>query len=151
MAMYIRYCYILGAIPSRKSHTSVSPQMKKELLKMNRISERTRYLCQHHIVTKDDLQRHMCDLSSALDEHIKQRAALRQQQRTIAVKGDCVTYEANKKKMSALSSCCYSIRKELRLCTEIEQDAPAVAEQIKAEEQRKKHMKSKAQRRSMLR
>lgn len=145
MATYIRYCYMLGAIPSRKRHTLVSPQMKKDLLKMNRIAERTRYLCKHHIATKEDLKEHMCALSSTLEDLTNQRGIVRQQQRTVSIKSDCAAYEANKAKMSELSSHCYSIRKELRLCSEIEKESETVAKKIKDEEQRKQSEKAKAQ------
>lgn len=134
-AMYLRYCYMLGAIPERRYTTSrVSPALKADLIKLNRISAKTRFLCAHGIKTKEDLQAYADGVGGHIDLLTKQRASLRQQQRTVALRHDEAAYNRNKSEMAKISATCYELRKELRLCNEIMQENPEIAARVRQEE-----------------
>jgi len=56
-ALYLHYCYLLGAIPKRRENPQrpLSPELRAAVRQMRKISAETRLLCRHRIETKEQL------------------------------------------------------------------------------------------------
>ncbi len=55
--LYLHYCYLLGYLPRyTKRPAKVSPLLRDDLIKMDRIAEETRMLCRENITTMEELR-----------------------------------------------------------------------------------------------
>lgn len=139
-ALYIRYCFLLGAIPAKRSRPSskVSPLLKKDLLRLKQISAQAQLLCRNQISTMEELTVYRLSLEEQVSELTGQRKRLAYQQRLAPARNNPDTYQANRSKMAELSQQCRQIRKQLYLCRTIEEQSKEVAEKVKKarEEQR---------------
>ena len=149
-ALYIRYCFLLGAIPKKRhrSVAKVSPDLKKELLKLDRLSAQTRMLCRNHISTTADLTAYQKQLSDSIETLTTKRGELYRMRRTTAVKLDPERMQEVTQQMGALSTELYTLRKELRLCNEVQQTSEEVKQKVQAENQRQQEQKRADQTRS---
>ena len=53
--LYLYYCYLLGVFPKKYPKQYLPYSIRKEVDKLNQISEQTQFLCNNNIVTKEDL------------------------------------------------------------------------------------------------
>lgn len=132
-ALYIRYCFLLGAIPAKRSRPSsrVSPLLKKDLLRLKQISAQAQLLCRNQISTMEELTAYRLSLEGQISQLTGQRQRLAHQQRLAPARNNPETYQANRSKMAELSHQCRQIRKHLYLCRTIEEQSKEVAEKVK--------------------
>lgn len=144
-AIYIRYCFMLGAIPAKRPRpvTKVSPALKKDLLKLDQITAQTKLLCGNHIETAGELAAYQSDLQARIAELTAERRDLYKQQRLTRVRNDPARYQANKARMSDISAQCYRLRKEIRLCEDIHERSPEVESKVRAEQIRQQQQARK--------
>lgn len=149
-ALYIRYCFMLGAIPAKRPRpvTKVSPALKKDLLKLDQITAQTRLLCGNHIETAGQLAAHKAGLQGQLAVLTTERQGLYRQQRRANVKGDPSRYQANKARMSEISAQCYRLRKEIKLCDGIHERSPEVKAKVRTEQIRQQHQQQAGKRKN---
>lgn len=128
-ALYLRYCFLLGAIPKRrrKAMARVSPTLKADVLKMNRIAAQTQMLCRNQICSKLDLEQCMAEFSQGLDALAAQRAELRRIQRTASASQERQT------QIAALTGQISRLRRELKLCDEVWHQTEAVQRKVQDE------------------
>jgi hypothetical protein len=140
-ALYIRYCYLLGAAPKRRQRSStwVSPALKQDLLKLDRITEQTQMLCRNHIRTEADLIAHRDELKEKLFSAGVERAKLQRQQRTKAMQENPEQFQLNAERLKEIGLSMYALRKELRLCDEVQERSREVAHKVQQVRQQKEY------------
>ena len=105
----------------------VSPALKADVLKMNRIAAQTRMLCRNQICSKLDLEQCMAEFSQGLDALAAQRAELRRIQRTASASQERQT------QIAALTGQISRLRRELKLCDEVWHQTEAVQRKVRDE------------------
>ena len=98
----------------------VSPTLKADVLKMNRIAAQTQMLCRNQICSKLDLEQCMAEFSQGLDALAAQRAELRRIQR-------------RQTQIAALTGQISRLRRELKLCDEVWHQTEAVQRKVQDE------------------
>lgn len=76
--LYLHYCYILKVFQKKEQYrVKVSPELRKEIKKMNEISEEIRFLCKNKIKTIKDLSEYKVLVINELKIQMKNRNSLR--------------------------------------------------------------------------
>lgn len=105
----------------------VSPALKADVLKMNRIAAQTQVLCRKQICSKLDLEQCMAELSQRLDALDKQRIVLRRIQRTASASQEGQT------QIAVLTGQISRLRRELKLCDEVWHQTEVVQRKVQDE------------------
>ena len=150
-ALYFYYLIRLGHFKRKRepSHNLVYFIFREDIRFMRRISEETRLLVKHGIDTDKQLGAHKQELQNQINALDNQRRLLRNEQRS--VKNDGSKY-AIKNEISDLSTDMGALRREVKMCDEIEQRSKDMESKIqlarnKAKSERKEPVKDEQLRR----
>ena len=128
--LYLYYCYKLGYLPKYKQK-QVSPLLREDLLKIDRISEEVRFLCRENINTSEELaackERITTDMEKLIDERTDIRKAVR---RNIPEEDKT----ALKKEISTLSDRIKEYREDMNKIQRIEERSVIMEKKIIAAE-----------------
>ena len=123
-ALYFKYLYLLGAIPSRRPGTRAAFPMRSEIIKFDRYQEQFRYLMKTHIETAEQLSMQYDAIQAEIDALTDRRRELYQWRRAgqggAAIDGE----------IAAITDRLRTLRRELKLCARIEGDIPGVRERV---------------------
>lgn len=76
--LYLHYCYILKVYPkSKKTRIKITPEMRKEIKKMEEISDEIKFLCRNKIKTTKELFSYKELVTDELKNQMKARNTLR--------------------------------------------------------------------------
>ena len=76
--LYLHYCYILKVYPkSKKTRIKITPEMRKEIKKMEEISDEIKFLCRNKIKTTKELFSYKELVTDELKNQMKVRNTLR--------------------------------------------------------------------------
>lgn len=121
-ALYLYYCYLLGVFPNGKpqNRKQLHFLLREDLIKLENITQEARLLAVHHIDTAEQLSSYKNELEKRMDVVTIQRKQLYRKQRTVAVKSNDEESETLKSAISTLSNELCQLKKEVKLCADIE-------------------------------
>lgn len=121
-ALYLHYCYELHIIVKYPASVKrVSFFMREDLTKLDQLDAQTRFIGANKIETMSDLIQMKNDKKELLDRLIQERGAMRNALKRAVRCGDQSEIETLKKKIGASSEQIKTLRKEIKLCEQIEE------------------------------
>lgn len=139
VALYYYYRYLLKLYTKKNIQYKLTPEMRAEVKKMDEYSERIRFLCKYKIETMSGVDSIKEQKQEELQKilNIRNRLYYKRQKLDSGIEKDMVT-----KEIIDVTATLTRIRKEIRLCDEISENARKMKEQIK-EIDEKENEKSK--------
>ena len=121
-ALYLHYCYLLGVFPKNKQQNKrrLHFLLQEDLIKLDALTQEARLLAVNHIDTAEQLSSYKSELETRIDAVVSQRKQLYRKQRTVAVKTDEAAWGQVKSEIDSLSKELYQLRREVKLCSDIE-------------------------------
>ena len=135
--LYLRYCYELGYLPKYTQNPNrVHYLLKDELMYCEKYSQQARILGKNNIGTMEELISYRHDKEILLTQLISDREQLHKEKRR-AIPDDMK--QQKKEQITALTERIKDLRKEIKLCTDIEERSPLIEEKLRwIEEERNK-------------
>lgn len=131
---YLKMCYELGYLPKSQYRPSkVHYLLRDELIWCEKYSQQARILSRNNIVTIDQLLEYVADKKNTLTELEANRKELRNMIRRNSMEHR----EDIREKIASLSERMQALRKEIRLCEDIEIRSEKVIEKIERVEKEK--------------
>lgn len=133
IALYYYYCYLLKVYPKKKLNYKLTPEMREEVKKMDKYSEQIRFICKYKLETINDIDNLKEEKKEELQKTLNTRNRLyykRQKLDNESAK-DAVT-----KEIISVTSDIEKVRKEIRLCDEVRDNARKMKEQLKEMKER---------------
>ena len=145
-ALYLHYCYLLGAIPkviptNREAYAAI----KEDVRRGRMYNEHAKFLGKYGLDTTTDLQRHEEKVESQIAALCKERQALWNKIRWMT---DADKVQPIREEILALSKRIKELRKEQKMCKDIYDRSTAVARTIEQIEFPKPPEKAKQQNRN---
>lgn len=134
MAIYFHYMYLLKLYP-KNSYTKLTPEMKADIIKMNRFSEEAKLLANNKIETSSDLETYYNQKNKELKLALGERGVL--WDRRASKKNENIRQELCNQ-ISAKTEIINRLRKEVLLCEDIKSRIPKMKVNI---EELKKNQK----------
>ncbi|MFT9055965.1 MAG: relaxase/mobilization nuclease, partial [Ethanoligenens sp.] len=135
-ALYFTYLYKMGVLPKKRvpSPKQVYFLFREDIRKMQNITQETRLLCKYHIDTGEQLSSFMDGKTSEIISLYATRKHLRYQARSIR---DEEKLSGIKSDISALSEKMGILRREVRLCEDIERRSAEMKVKLRKEAESK--------------
>ena len=134
IALYYYYCYLLKVYPKKNLNYKLTPEMRAEVKKMDKYSEQIRFICKYKLETINDIENLKEQKKEELQKTLNTRNRLyyKRQKLDNESEKDAVT-----KDIISVTSVIDKIRKEIKLCDEVGDNARKMKEQIKEIKERK--------------
>ena len=128
IALYYYYCYLLKVYPKKNLNYKLTPEMRAEVKKMDKYSEQIRFICKYRLETINDIDNLKEQKKEELQKTLNTRNRLyyKRQQLDNESDKDVVT-----KEIISVTSVIEKVRKEIRLCDEVSNNARKMKEQLK--------------------
>ena len=148
-ALYLRYCYELHIIVKHPSATRrVHPALWEDLTKLNRLDAQTKLLASQKIETMTQLTAYQKNMQEQIDTLTAERTELRnlQKRERRADREDTVST-----RIVEISADLRKLRKEVKLCSEIEARSTEVADNLKEIQQEKSEQRKEKEQHELFR
>lgn len=128
-ALYIRYCFELGIIrPKGKRQKYPSPQLRKDLIYMDKITNENTFVGKHNLETIEDVLAFKVSLNKEIESWMNQRRSIYNKIKR--------TRDPNLKKQlemdrDTLTSKIAHGKKEIKICEDIEKRVPDIQDKLK--------------------
>ncbi len=140
IALYYYYCYLLKVYPKKNLNYKLTPKMREEVRKMHKYSEQIRFICKYKLETINDID----NLKEKKQEELQKTLNIRNR---LYYKRQKLDNESEKnsitKEIIDVTSVLQKVRKEIKLCDEVSDNARQMKRQIKELEERKKQKSKK--------
>lgn len=126
--LYLRYCYELGYLPKyQQNPTKLHILLKEDLLKCDQYSEQAKLLSKYHVNTDEDLSLLMEKLENKMQSVSAERDEMRKvSRRNIPI----AQIDAARDKVTELTAELRELRKELKVCTQVQERSDHVRENL---------------------
>lgn len=133
IALYYYYCYLLKVYPKKNLNYKLTPEMRAEVKKMDKYSQQIRFICKYKLETINDIDNLKEQKKEELQKILNTRNRLyyKRQKLDNESEKDVVT-----KDIISVTSVVEKVRKEIKLCDEVGDNARKMKEQIKEMEER---------------
>ncbi len=116
-ALYLHYCYLLGAIPKEiPNNPEAYAAIKEDVRRARMYSEQAKFLGKYFLDTKDDLIRHALKIRAQMEALCKERQKLRNKMRWMK---DPAEMQPIREQIFAISDKLKPLRKEYAMCKDI--------------------------------
>ena len=116
-ALYLHYCYLLGAIPKEiPNNPEAYAAIKEDVRRARMYSEQAKFLGKYFLDTKDDLIRHALKVRAQMEALCKERQKLRNKMRWMK---DPAEMQPIRDQIFAISDKLKPLRKEYAMCKDI--------------------------------
>ena len=119
-ALYFKYLYLLGAVPTRRPKNRSAFLLREEITKFDRYQRQFTYLMKNRIETAEQLSMQYDALQTEIDTLTDQRRDLYRAKRA-GQGGESVTQN-----ITRITGRLRELRRDLKLCARIESDLPTV-------------------------
>ena len=128
-AMYIKYCFMLGIYrkPGSKQ-TYISPEIRKDLIYLEKITEQNTFVGKHNIETMDDVLVFQNNMNELVDTWMNQRRTI--YNKIKRCRNSDLKQQLENDKDTLTSKIAHG-KKELRICKDIIAKVPDIEEKIK--------------------
>ena len=126
--LYLRYCYELGYLPKYQQNTTkLHILLKEDLLKCDQYSEQAKLLSKYRVNTDEDLSQ----LMEKLEDKIQSVSAERDQMRKVSRRNIPIAQiDAARDKVTKLTAELRDLRRELKVCTQVQERSDHVRENL---------------------
>ena len=126
--LYLRYCYELGYLPKyQQNPTKLHILIKEDLLKCDQYSEQAKLLSKYHVNTDEDLSL----LVEKLEDKMQSVSAERDEMRKVSRRNIPIAQiDAARDKVTELTAELRELRKELKVCTQVQERSDHVRENL---------------------
>ena len=133
IALYYYYCYLLKVYPKKNLNYKLTPEMRAADKKMDKYSEQIRFICKYKLETINDIDNLKEQKKEELQKTLNTRNRLYYKRQKLDNEGekDVVT-----KDIISVTSVIAKIRKEIKLCDEVGDNARKMKEQLKEMKER---------------
>lgn len=148
IALYYYYCYLLKVYPKKNLNYKLTPEMRAEVKKMDKYSEQIRFICKYKLETINDIDNLKEQKKEELQKtlNIRNRLYYKRQKLDNESEKDVVT-----KEIISVTSAIEKVRKEIKLCDEVGDNARKMKRQIKELKEREKQKSKEKERRKKKR
>ena len=148
IALYYYYCYLLKVYPKKNLNYKFTPEMRAEVKKMDKYSEQIRFICKYKLETINDIDSLKEQKKEELQKILNTRNRLyyKRQKLDNESEKDVVT-----KEIISVTSAIEKVRKEIKLCDEVGDNARKMKRQIKELQEREKQKSKEKERRKKKR
>ena len=138
VALYYYYRYLLKLYTKKNIQYKLTHEMRAEVKKMEKYSERIRFLCKYKIETMSNVDNIKEQKQEELQKvlHIRNRLYYKRQKLDSGIEKDRVT-----KEIIDVTATLTRVRKEIRLCGEFYDEVPKMKEQVKEMDDKEKQKK----------
>ena len=128
-AMYIKYCFMLGIYrkPGSKQ-TYISPEIRKDLIYLEKITEQNTFVGKHNIETMDDVLVFQNNMNELVDTWMNQRRSI--YNKIKRCRNSDLKQQLENDKDTLTTKIAHG-KKELRICKDIIAKVPDIEEKIK--------------------
>ena len=126
-ALYLYYCYLLKIFPKTEKRRKTPVSIKADVQKMERISQEARLLCSKDIKTTKELSLYMNTLQKEISSLEEKRDKLYYQNTKLKKEEK----QENYNELSIIAGKIQYLKKEVKMCREIEERVPQIKENIK--------------------
>ena len=143
IALYYYYCYLLKVYPKKNLNYKLTPKMRAEVKKMHKYSEQIRFICKYKLEAIKDIENLKEQKKEELQKTLNARNRLyyKRQKLDNESEKDVIT-----KEIISVTSVVDKIRKEIKLCDEVDDNVPRMKEQIREPEEKSKKKQKKKDR-----
>lgn len=135
--LYLHYCYILKVFPnSKKNRMKITPEMRKEIKKMEEISNEIKFLCRNKIKTAKELFSYKELVTDELKNKMKERNTLRRKRQKEKVPEERQKLCDN---ILDLSDKIKYLKQEVVYCVKIEEQNQKIKKNIKDMEENERN------------
>ncbi len=128
-AMYIKYCFMLGIYRKKGSkETYISPEIRKDLIYLKKITEQNTFVGKHDIETMEDVLAFQTSMNELVDTWSNQRRSIYNKIKRCRNNELKEQLENDKETLSLKIA---HGKKELRICKDIIERVPDIEEKIK--------------------
>ena len=125
--LYLYYCYLLKKFPQNRSKMKISNEMRKDIKKMERISEQIKFLCRNKIKTTKELFLYKKNIIDELNSKMHTITTLRRKrQKSI----DSKEKQKLCNEILVISNSILYLKKEVALCEKIEEQTQKMIKNI---------------------
>ena len=126
--LYLRYCYELGYLPKyQQNPTKLHILLKEDLLKCDQYSEQAKLLSKYHVNTDEDLSQ----LMEKIEDKMQSISAERDEMRKVSRRNIPIAQiDAARDKVTKLTAELRELRKELKVCTQVQERSDHVRENL---------------------
>lgn len=125
--LYLYYCYLLKVFPQQNPRQKLSAQIRVDIDKMESISNQTKLLVSNKIKTYEQFFSYSNDIKNKLDLLLDKRSKLWYQHRKANTTKE---KEAIKTDIASLFNEIANLRKEVKLCDDIEERAKEIEKNV---------------------
>ena len=133
--LYLYYCYLLKKFPNNRRKMKMSAEMRKDIKKMDVISNEIKFLCRNEIKTTEELFLYKKETIDKINKKMHTRTILRRKRQKTA-------NEEERQKLCndilALSNSIFELKKEVGYCQDIEEQTQKMKRNINDMEENKK-------------
>lgn len=137
--LYLYYCYMFKVFP-KSNRIKLSENMKKEVRKMEQMSNEIKFICRNKIKSTDELFSYKKNLAEELNNQMKERCKLRRNRE------NCQDSEERQKicnEILVVSDKINYLKKEVKLCEDVRKRNITIKENIREIEEEKLKGKEK--------
>lgn len=137
--LYLYYCYMFKVFP-KNNRIKLSENMKKEVRKMEQMSNEIKFICRNKIKSTDELFSYKKNLAEELNNQMKERCKLRRSREK------CQDSEERQKicnEILVVSDKINYLKKEVKLCEDVRKRNITMKENIREIEEEKLKVKEK--------
>lgn len=137
--LYLYYCYMFKVFP-KSNRIKLSKNMKKEVRKMEQMSNEIKFICRNKIKSTDELFSYKKNLAEELNNQMKERCKLRRNRE------NCQDSEERQKicnEILVVSDKINYLKKEVKLCEDVRKRNITMKENIREIEEEKLKGKEK--------
>ena len=128
IALYYYYCYLLKVYPKKNLNYKLFPEMRAEVKKMDKYSQQIRFICKYKLETINDIDNLKEQKQEELQKTLNTRNRLYYKRQKLDNESD---KDVVTKEIVSVTSVIEKVRKEIRLCDEVGDNARKMKEQIK--------------------
>ncbi len=134
-ALFLILFHLLGLIPKREDYKPLSPEMRREVRKMERYSNETRLIVTEKLKTTEDVKNYILQTEKDIEGVTNLRQKYRNKLRNCTDDNLIKEYKAKRDECTTILN---EYRKNLKISNWILEDTPKVKEVIKIEQQMKR-------------
>lgn len=128
IALYYYYCYLLKVYPKKNLNYKLTPKMRAEVKKMHKYSEQIRFICKYELETINDVENLKEQKKEELQKILNTRNRLYYKRQKLDNESE---KDVVNKEIISVTSVIEKVRKDIRLCDKVSNNARKMKEQIK--------------------
>lgn len=131
--LFLYYCYLLGVFPSKERRKRLTPEMRLEVYKMEKLSEETRLLVRENIETDEHFFSFKEKINNEYENYKKKKSSLWYEHKKAKKSEDKMKVFDEIKDIDEVMK---KLKKEVDLCEDIELRKDVIKENIRKQEER---------------